>query len=58
MSRGPKLWIIKFKLKRRTHKLVTPLLAYRWMARQWLKEQKPDAEVLSIEPHRTMALPK
>lgn len=61
-NRSPALWLITFRdlaqTKPKKQQLTSPPLLRKWEVLLWLKQQKPMADVISIEPYRVMSVQK
>lgn len=51
-------WLIFYYLPgiKEKQNVTTPALRYPWECQQWLLQQKPSADIVSVQPYRAMAL--
>ncbi len=59
MAKRRQSWLVLYYLPGIKEKqyIQTSMLAYKWEARMWLLNQKPTADIISVEPYRSMAIP-
>lgn len=58
-KRRQQSWLILYYLPGIKEKqyIQTPMLKFPWECRMWLLNQKPSADIVSVEPYRSMSVP-
>lgn len=58
-KRRQQFWLIWYYLPNIKEKQysTSPAMKYPWQVKMWLLNQKPSADIIRVEPYRSMAIP-